>query len=277
VAKRALAPLNRLAKTAGTIATTGELGQRLPAAEKGDEVGNLTVSFNGMLDRIEQQQIQLSASLENQRRFVADASHELRNPLATIRGNLSFLASHPDAARSDQTSAVNDSNRAATRMSDLIDDLLRLARLDSDLAPTMEIVSIREVIDEAVNRAVEPPSTIKVEDARVKANFDDLARLVTNLLDNSARHGAPPTELEAAVRGAEIEMTVSDRGPGIAADQLEAVFGRFRRLDPARSADGGSGLGLAIARAIAERAGGSLEAANRAGGGATLTLKLPLA
>lgn len=277
VAKRALAPLGRLAKTASAIATTGDLAERLPRAENDDEVGNLTSSFNRMLDRLEQQQQRLADSLENQRRFVADASHELRNPLATIRANLSFLDSHPDAAVSDRAAAMSDSSRAATRMTDLIDDLLRLARLDAGVASPSETVSMKTTAEDALGRTIAKVSAVEIEDGLVNANHEDLARLITNLLDNAGTHGAPPVELRVVKGDNEIVLTVSDRGEGIPVDQIDAIFKRFHRLDPVRPPTGGTGLGLPIARSLAERFGGSLVATNRAGGGVEFTLRLPLA
>jgi signal transduction histidine kinase len=277
VAKRALAPLDRLASTASVIASTGELQQRLPEAGGDDEVGNLTSSFNRMLDRIEEQQRQLTESLENQRRFLADASHELRNPLASLRANLSFLDSHPEVSDTDRAAAITDSNRAAKRMTDLIDDLLRLARFDSAAPSSLETVEMRAVVEDAIGRTTGAPALVKVEDALVRGDPDDLARLVTNLLDNAFRHGAPPVEVVAVKHSGAVVLTVSDRGPGIASDQVDAIFERFYRLDPARSTSGGTGLGLAIARSLAERFGGSLVAANRPDGGAVFTLTLPSA
>lgn len=277
VAKRALAPLGRLAATASVIASTGELNQRLPPGENDDEVANLTASFNRMLDRLDSQQRQLSENLDNQRRFVADASHELRNPLATIRANLSFLDSHPEAAEADQSAAISDSNRAARRMTDLIDDLLRLARLDAGFESVTATVSLREAAEEAIRRVGAPVTLQTNNDGAVRADADDLARLVTNLVDNATRHGAPPVEVSIDRHDDKLVLLVIDAGPGIPADQTDTIFERFSRLDSVRSTNGGTGLGLAIARSVAERLGGSLFAGNRPEGGAVLTLTLPVA
>ncbi len=282
VANRALEPLRQLAGTTAEIASTGDFGRRLSPTESDDEVGALTESFNAMLDRLADSHRRLEESLERQRRFVADASHELRNPLAIIRSNLSFLEMRPGADPDDLTAALADSSRAARRMTDLIDGLLRLARLDVGQAPPRGPVSISRVVREAVERSGHADQiAVDVKwDATIEGNDEDLTRIVTNLIENAATHGRPPIEisvenLPGPDGGGSVAITVADSGAGIPADRLELIFDRFYRGDQARS-PGGTGLGLAISRGLATQHRGSLEAANRPGGGAVFTLTLPL-
>jgi signal transduction histidine kinase len=278
VANRALEPLRQLATTTAEIASTGDFHRRLPAADSNDEVGALTGSFNAMLDRLADSHRQLEESLERQRRFVADASHELRNPLTIIRSNLTFLEMRPQADPEDLKAALSDSSRAARRMTDLIDGLLRLARLDAGQTAPRGPVLMSRVVKEAVERSgLSEQILLEVKgDATVNGNDEDLTRIVTNLIENAVTHGRPPIELsmEHQEGSATIVITVSDSGPGIPADRLDQVFDRFYRGDEARSA-GGTGLGLAISRGLALQHGGTLVAANRPAGGAVFTLTLP--
>ncbi|MGH8926901.1 MAG: ATP-binding protein [Acidimicrobiia bacterium] len=278
VAGRALEPLRRLATTTAEIATTGDFNRRLEPVASDDEVGALTVSFNAMLDRLAESHHRLADSLERQQRFVADASHELRNPLATIRSNLSFLEMRPEADPDDRRSALEDSAWAATRMTSLIDDLLRLARLDAGQVSNREPVSVVRAISEAVERSGlgDQVSVTVGSEPTVVGNEEDLTRIFTNLLDNAQVHGQPPFEVQVgAIEKGRVAITVGDSGPGIPPDQLERIFDRFYRGDHARSG-GGTGLGLAISRALAVQHGGTLTAHNH-DGGTVFLLTLPTA
>jgi len=130
VSGRAVRPLADLAETTDEIAATGDLSRRLPSVKANDEVGRLTTSFNAMLASLEETRARLASSLDTQRQFVADASHELRSPLSTIRGNAGFLMDRPDATEEDRNEAIGDISAEADRMSLLVDDLLMLARGD---------------------------------------------------------------------------------------------------------------------------------------------------
>lgn len=276
VANRALEPLRQLATTTAEIASTGDFRRRLPWAESSDEVGALTASFNAMLDRLADSHRQLEESLERQRRFVADASHELRNPLTIIRSNLTFLEMRPQADPEDLKAALSDSSRAARRMTDLIDGLLRLARLDAGQTSPRGPILMSRVVNEAVARGgLGEQIVVEVNgDALVNGNDEDLTRIITNLIENAVTHGKPPIELSMEQGAGTIVVTVSDSGPGIPSDRLKQVFDRFYRGDEARSS-GGTGLGLAISRGLALQHGGTLVATNRPAGGAVFTLTLP--
>lgn len=276
VASRALQPLRQLAITADRIATTGDFDQRLPATDAKDEVGALTSSFNRMLDRLSESRHRLAESLEQQRRFVADASHELRSPLAVIRSNLSFLERQRGADAADRESAVADSSRAAVAMTSLIDDLLRLAQLDAGQPDQDSRVSLVEAVKQAAERSAAGTDLLlgSIPGVEVQGDLEDLTRLLVNLIVNARTHGRPPVEIEVDDSGAEVVLEVSDHGPGIPRGEEERIFDRFYRIDHARSG-GGTGLGLAIARGLAEEHGGTLIASNRPNGGATFTLRLP--
>jgi two-component system sensor histidine kinase MprB len=281
VAARALQPLGRLAETADRISKTGDLDARLPPSQSQDEVHALTTSFNGMLDRLRDSQRQLADSLERQQQFVADASHELRSPLAVVRSNLSFLLreSPPTIDRDiaeDRMAAISDAVKAATAMTALIDDLLALARLDAGQRNPIEVVSIAEVVKRAVERSgggldLEVGALPPVE---VRGDPEGLTRLLVNLIANARSHGRPPIEIEATQVDGSVTVEVRDRGPGIPPGSEEQIFDRFHQLDPARSGEG-TGLGLAIARGLAEQHGGTVTAGNRRGGGAVFSLRLP--
>ena len=153
VVGRALRPLRLLASTADEIGQTGDLTRRLPSVKTRDEVGVLTDSFNGMLDRVEAAQADLAASLAAQRRFVADASHELRTPLTTIRANAGFLAEHPEAAEADRVEALADITAESERLSRLVDDLLRLARADAGGGFERHPTDLAAIVTEVARKA----------------------------------------------------------------------------------------------------------------------------
>jgi signal transduction histidine kinase len=281
VVGRALRPLRTLTATADEIARTGDLTRRLPETRTKDEVGVLTASFNGMLDRVSSAQDELAASLAAQRRFVADASHELRTPLTTIRNNAGFLAEHPEAAAADRSEALADIEAESERLSRLVDDLLRLARADAGGRLQRVPLDLRVIAEDVARKARHPGRAVLVSAgggaAIVDGDADALTRLVWILVDNAVRHGAGDVELAvstASPDGATVALTVADRGPGIPAGDEARIFERFHRADPARSG-GGAGLGLAIAATIVTAHDGTISATNREGGGALFRVELP--
>ncbi len=281
VAGRALHPLRTLALTTDGIGTTGDLSQRLPSVSQEDEVDTLTRSFNSMLDGLEAARMDRDLTIDAQKRFIADASHELRSPLTSIRANAGFLVERRDASEADRRDASRDIAHEADRMSGLIDDLLTLARSavrshDSrDFTPVDLVVVARSVQRRAHNLAV----SVEVqapETAIVRGHGGELSELMWILVDNADRHGGMSAAITIRKDGEQTIVEVVDDGDGIPGDDLERVFDRFHRADPARSGPG-HGLGLAIARAIAERHGGSISAANAPDGGALFRVKLPSA
>jgi signal transduction histidine kinase len=300
VVGRALRPLRAAAATADEIARTGDLQRRLPGVRTRDEVGTLTASFNGMLDRLAAARESLATALEAQRRFAADASHELRTPLTTIRTNADFLHSRADATPEDRAEAAADIAAEGERMSRLVDDLLLLARGEgtvgessgAEASPLVRRpVDLSALAEDVVRRARRPDREVVAVAGDggghgaviVEGDPPQLERLTWILVDNALRHGAGTVSVTVSVAASvaasevaasEAELVVTDEGPGIPAGMEERVFARFFRADTARTG-GGSGLGLAIARSIVARHGGTIAAANGPTGGAVFTVRLP--
>ena len=277
VSGRALRPLRDLVETTEDIRTTGDLSRRLPPVDTDDEVGKLAVSFNAMLDRVESSQEQLSEALAGQKRFVADASHELRSPLTTIRANAGFLRDRTDVAEPDRREAVADISTQADRMSRLVDDLLLLASVDGGARAVWSIVDVSAAVEDVwrrMERSGRPIAVTSADTALVDGDPDALGRLVWTLVENADKHGSRPISVDVTSGERAVTIRVADSGPGFPAGDLHRVFERFYRADPARS-PAGSGLGLAIAREIAESHGGTIVARNRDEGGAEVKVTLP--
>ncbi|HLU58431.1 MAG TPA: ATP-binding protein [Pseudonocardia sp.] len=260
---RALAPVSAIRRELADITAT-DLHRRVPVPEARDEIRLLAETTNRTLDRLEH-------AVDRHRRFVADAAHELRSPLAVLRTRLEVAPPQPLT-----TEALAD----VDRIQRLTADLLLLARLDAGEPAEHEEVDLGQVAAEEAARA-RPRSDVRV-DLRigpgivVRGSAEQLRRLVANLVDNAVRHAAGAVTVRLAARGGEAVLDVCDDGPGIPPDQQAAVFDRFTRLDEARARDaGGSGLGLAIARDIAVRHAGTLAVA---GGppGAVLRARFPI-
>ncbi len=283
VVGRALRPLRTLAVTADEIARTGDLSRRLPPVRTRDEVGALTASFNGMLERVEGAQAALEGALAAQRRFVADASHELRTPLTSIRANAGFLRDRPDASPIDRSDAVVDIEAEAERLSRLVDDLLLLARSDPGTGAgalrerrPMDLAVVASNVARVAGRTERPVRAVDSGAAIVEGDPDALTRLVWILVDNGLRHGAGALTVTIGAADGRVTLTVDDEGLGIPVGEEMAIFERFHRADQARSGPG-AGLGLAIGRAIVLDHGGQIEAATRPEGGARITVTLPAA
>jgi two-component system, OmpR family, sensor kinase len=221
----------------------------------------------------------LDEAFARQRRFVSDASHELRTPLTAIRGQLEVLArsEHPEAGEVRRVERVVLGETA--RLEGLVDDMLRLARLDEEAPLRVEAFDLPGYLVE-LGRTDSPP-TVKlgaVPAGTLRADPEQLTGVLRNLLANARRHAGEQgrVELSAVARGARLTIRVDDDGPGIPAEERERVFDRFHRSEAAREREsGGSGLGLAIAKAVAERHGGRIRAEESPLGGARLALELP--
>jgi signal transduction histidine kinase len=271
---RALRPVEDIRARVDSISGSS-LHRRVPEPDTPTEIGRLARTMNGMLGRLER-------SAEQQRRFVADASHELRSPLARMRAELEVDAAHPDSADSGATAASVLAETIGVQR--LVDDLLLLARGDAGAAAAVrrEPVDLDDVVESVaggLRRAGERRiDTRGVHPAQVPADRGQLERLVGNLLDNAVRHARERVVVTLTPLPAGVELRVADDGPGIPADERERVFERFTRLDDARTAgSGGAGLGLAIARDIAERHGGALRLELDGAAGACFVLTLPVA
>ncbi|MEU0484517.1 HAMP domain-containing sensor histidine kinase [Streptosporangium sp. NPDC006013] len=260
---RALAPVSAIRTEMADI-TASDLHRRVPVPRSRDEIARLAETMNRTLDRLE-------LAVSRHKRFVADAAHELRSPLAILRTRLELAPPGPLAAE-----ALTD----VERIQALTSDLLLLARLDAAEPVCHEEVDLGQVTAEEAARSRPRPEirvTLEVAaDTVVLGSAGQLRRLVANLVDNAVRHANSAVTVRLASDGGEAVLDVCDDGPGIPAEHHEAVFDRFTRLDEARDRDaGGSGLGLAIARDIAVRHGGSLRIAgeNR---GACLQARFPV-
>ena len=272
---RALRPLRSIAEAADEIADTTT--DRLPPAPRDDEIGSLTDSLNGMLDRLATARVQLRESVTRQEQFVADASHELRSPMTTIRTNAEFLLSRPDAAPEDITNAAADIVAESERISILVDDLLTLARADERQALRSEPVDLTGMLARLAHdlTSARRPIQLAVTDkATVSGDGAALERLVRILIDNSLRYGAGTITLGLKTTIDVATLTVQDEGPGFRSDQLHKVFDRFFRANPARSPHG-TGLGLAIARSTVESHQGTIRAENANPGG-RIVVTLPI-
>lgn len=267
VTSRALRPVRSITDQAATI-SGGSLDARVPVPGSGDEIAALAETVNDMLDRLELDD-------RTRRRFISDASHELRSPVAVMRNEAEVALEHPDATDMDRlANTVADESR---RMSVIIDDLLALARHDEGVSPPTTEVDLDDIIIEEAARARRVPVDVgSVSAGRVRGRRDELGRVVGHLLDNAARHADSATAASLRPVGDRIELSVDDDGPGVAIGDRDRIFERFARLDDARSRDqGGAGLGLAVVKGIVERTGGRVTVSDSPLGGARFTVSFP--
>jgi signal transduction histidine kinase len=278
IAGRVLAPIERITSVARDIQAT-DLSRRIELGGPEDELRRLADTFDAMLAR-------LDAAFAAQRQFLADASHELRNPLAIIRTNLDVALADPDADPEELRQSLVVIQRASDRMSHLVDDLLALARGQA-LEVRSETVDLGAAVADASDelflsakrRDITLDRTI-VPRVVVSGDHDALKRAVSNLLENAVRYAPPGSRVRLAV-GSERSrawVSVSDEGPGLAPEDQRRVFDRFWRADKGRSrAEGGTGLGLAIVRQIVNSHGGEVQLQSKVGVGSTFTIWLPVA
>ena len=273
VVGRALAPVEGMRREVDEI-STAELHRRVPVPEVHDEIGRLAVTMNRMLGRLEEGQTR-------QRRFVADASHELRSPVASIRQHAEVARAHPD--RSSLTELSETVIAESVRIQHLVDDLLLLARVDEH---TLELrtrpVDVDDVVfAEAARLRSETDRQIdtrRVSAGRIAGDEAVLRRVLRNLGDNAVRHASSTVAFTLADHDGGVELVVDDDGPGVPHEDRQRVFERFVRLDSARARDdGGTGLGLAIVAELVARHGGSVEIADSPLGGARFLVRFPSA
>ena len=262
---RALRPVGAMSERVEAITTTS-LDQRVPVPAGRDEVSNLATVMNGMLDRLQRGD-------HRQRQFAADASHELRSPLSTVRAAAEMIEHNPTSGRTE--SLANDIVEEADRMDRLIGDLLHLSRVDEDRAnETFEPIDLGQLVADSAGGAevvAEPGLT-------VMGSADQLQRVVENLVANARRHANGQVSVHVgAAANARIELRVDDDGAGVPVEDRERVFERFSRLDAARSRDrGGAGLGLALVKAIVTRHHGQVHVETSPTlGGASFVVRLP--
>jgi signal transduction histidine kinase len=285
-----LRPLAAIGRTATAIAG-GDLSRRVEQADEKTEIGRLGGLLNTMLGQIEAAFQSREAALEAReaselklRQFVADASHELRTPVAAVRAYAELFSRGASERPDDLERSMLGVKQASERMSALVDELFLLAHLDEGRALEREAVDLEGVVIEAVEvaRAVDSdrPLAVETRPTVVIGDRSRLRQLLDNLLANVRFHtpAGTPASVSLEHAGANAVLRVSDAGPGIDPDSVPHVFERFYRAEAAHArAGGGSGLGLAIVAALAEAHGGSASVSSEAGEGATFTITLPLA
>ena len=281
LARKSLAPVASMASKARTIGAAN-LHDRLEVSNQRDELGQLAISFNDLLDRLED-------SFERQRRFIADASHELRTPVAILRGEAEVTLSRPDRSSAEYREALTVLRDESQRLAHIIEDLFTLTRADAGQYPiTPRDFYLDELACDVLRHArslalakeitlspsIEPELLFHGDEALVR-------RLLLNLLDNAIKYTAKggKVTLECKKPSAHYVVSVTDSGPGISPELQSRIFERFFRADKTRSRSetdsGGAGLGLSIARWIAEAHHGQLELARSDTSGTTFTVTLP--
>jgi two-component system OmpR family sensor kinase len=273
VATLALSSVESMRRRAQHI-SLGEPGQRLPVPRANDELARLARTLNEMLGRNE-------TAFQRERTFVADASHELRSPLAILRAELD-VALVGESSHEELKHAVSSAAEEADRLSRLAEDLLMLAEADQGSLPIRrEPIDIAQSLERLKERFAQRARaaggaivTRAPHGLRMRADPLRLEQALGNLLDNALRHGAHTVVVQAERRGRTVELKVSDDGPGFPPQFIRGAFERFTRADRTRTT-GGAGLGLSIVRSIARAHGGEAHVSNAAGGGATVWLSIP--
>ncbi len=290
LARRSLAPVVAMSERAAAIGAASP-GDRLPVANPRDELGRLAAAFNALLERV-------GGALEQQRRFMSDASHELRTPVAIMRGEADVALSRGDRSADEYRDALRVVRDEARRLSRIVGELFLLARADAGPQPLrVEHLYLDEALAECARAArslaaargvsltLAPPAP-DARDYALRGDEELLRRLFLNLIDNAIKYSAAGSAVRVSLeaRGATYAVTVEDDGPGIPAEAQARVFERFFRAEHARaraeeSETGGAGLGLAIARWVAEAHGGTLTLAHSspAGTAFVVTLAAPAA
>jgi two-component system, OmpR family, sensor kinase len=270
IARRAMAPIAELTRTAEQIARTRDPSRSVPEPLAEDEVAELARTLGGMLHELDAAHAETEATLARQRQFVADASHELRTPLTSVLANLELLA---ESLHGEEADAARSALRSSQRMRRLVADLLLLARTDVGRVVRREPCDLAQIVVEAAAElgpvSAQHEISLDVQPAVVEASRDELHRLALNLIENALRHTPPGTEIrvstaiapvgssgEARLPAGEARLIIEDDGPGVPERLAETLFERFVR--GAGDRGGSFGLGLAIVRAVAESHGGSV-------------------
>jgi two-component system OmpR family sensor kinase len=280
LARKSLAPVVAMSAQAGRIGAAN-LHDRLSVKNERDELGRLAKSFNELLDRLDE-------SFERQQRFMADASHELRTPVAILRGEAEVALSQPARRAEDYRESLAILHQEARRLAHIVEDLFTLTRADAgQYAISACDFYLEELVSDCVHsiRTLALAKRIKLtaeasEESPIRADEDLVRRMLLNLLDNAIKYTPEGGNVAVSCRrwGDEYALAVSDTGAGIPAELQPRIFERFFRADKARSRsdhNGGAGLGLAIARWVAEAHGGRLELTRSDANGSTFTVFLP--
>jgi two-component system OmpR family sensor kinase len=281
VISRALRPVDRMIGTAQAIAG-GDLTQRVDHPDDGSELGRLGAALDEMLARLDADAQERELANRRLQQFVADASHELRTPVAAIRGYSELFRSGGVPDGEPTRAAMGRIESESVRMGTLIDDLLLLTRLDREPEIERKPVDVAALVDEAVAAyaVIRPdrPIQVRTEPAIVSGDGVRLRQVIDNLVGNALVHTSGSVPVRVAVERVDdrVRLIVSDDGPGIPLDQRAAVFERFTRLDASRTrSTGGSGLGLSIVAAVVKAHGGTVQLAESEAGGAEFVVELP--
>jgi two-component system OmpR family sensor kinase len=282
--RRELRPLERMAEKSGAIAA-GDLSQRVEPDDPRTEVGRLGGALNVMLAEIERGFAERVAVEERLRRFVADASHELRTPVTSIRGYAELFRRGAGDRPADLANVMRRIEQEGKRMGELVEELLLLARLDQGLPLERQPIDLSAVVDAAIDaaRAADLERPIDVDSERplvVLGSESRLRQIVDNLLTNARVHtpARTPVGVRLAAEDGQVVLEVADAGPGVPAEDADRIFERFYRTDRSRTrSQGGVGLGLAIVRSLVEAHGGAVGYRARQGGGSVFRVVLPLA
>jgi two-component system OmpR family sensor kinase len=273
LSRQVLAPLQRVTHAAALV-TGRDLSHRVPVPPSNDEIRELALTLNRMLDRLQE-------SFETQRRFTADASHELRTPVTAIVGHTNYLLrrTSPDPEQVDSLTVIR---REAERMAKLVNDLLELARADAGFSIDREPMNLLDVV-EAVHMEIAPVAgnaeiVISSPQPLLQVSGDPvrLKQVVLNLVQNALNAGATRISISLMREKDKVRMEILDNGPGVPESAIPHLFDRFYRVDGARSSRGnGSGLGLAIVRWIVQQHSGTVDVESRLGEGSVFTVVLP--
>jgi signal transduction histidine kinase len=273
-----LSPIQHITQTAQRIGSERDLTRRVNYQGPPDEVGQLAATFNTMLHQIEQAYQQVAESLAQQRKFVADVSHELRTPLTTLRGNLGLLRRDPPIPLTEQNDILNDMVEESDRLIRLVNDLLILARADSQRSLLCTPLPILPILQDVCRQAqiLAPHRTITLDspDLTILGDRDAFKQVLLILIDNAIKYTTGGISIHVFdVSQKQIKIQVCDQGEGIPPEKLPHVFERFYRSEENANVPG-FGLGLPIAKALIEGQGGSIELHSQPGQGSCITLRL---
>ncbi len=283
IAGAALRPIHRITDTAQAIGTHRDFERRVNYTGPTDEVGQLAITFNTMLDELQDAYRQTEQALQAQRRLVTDASHELRTPLTTIRGNLGLLERRPPIDDEDKTAVLTDLVDETNRLIRLTNDLLVLARSDAGRPLRSESIDLQPLIDDTCRQAnlLGTARTIVCENdlaATLIGDRDAIKQVLLILLDNALKFtpAGGTITIGTALADRLVAIRIADTGSGIEPEALPHIFERFYRADMSRTGEG-AGLGLAIAKELIEAQHGRITVESVVGKGSTFTVTLPQA
>ncbi|MFH0914006.1 MAG: ATP-binding protein, partial [Chloroflexota bacterium] len=272
--RRALSPVEEITRTARTIEKSSDLSRRLGYRGPPDEMGRLATTIDHMLEHLEK-------VFESQKHFVADASHELRTPLTVIQGNLDLL--QRGMGEEDRRESLRASEAETRRMSQIVNDLLLLAEIESGQVKREESISLPELVRDEFRRAQQVAGNHhlvlgRLEDLTLKGDSYRLKQLLSNLVDNALRYTPEGGSITLSLfrEGEWARLEVADTGIGIAPEHLPHIFERFYRVEQSRRQGGGTGLGLAIVKRIAEQHNGRVTVTSEPGTGSTFAVWLKL-